>query len=266
MADYSDYIEPGAVGAAGLRAAWPFIKPVISRVGGPLTALLGDTRPLNAGEQDLYVRGPDGKMMPNPNNPLARPLAGPMPGGSPMSPMPASDPFPLRPNGMNPANPSLFAPPSAPAPQPGASAPPASLSPSPPSGSFLPPALGPLSAPGLQGPSGGFGPAPGGGGAPAAGTPMDLAAPGQAPNSSLYGADAGGFGPGGPSTAANYSPLGFMTGAPQNGNFNLGNFLKGGTDAQSALQAAPDKPFWNIARMLNKSFGGGYSGSDSAIS
>lgn len=63
--------------------------------------------------------------------------------------------------------------------------------------------------------------------------------------------------PFGAPSAGSASPFGFMTGAPGNGQFNLSNFLQGGPAAQAALGAAPDKPFWNIARVMNGAFGGG---------
>lgn len=223
---YADYFEPGALGAAGLRMAWPFLKPVISRVGGPLTSLLMDTKELNAGEKDLYVKGPDGKYVLNQNNPTVRST---MPNGSPMSPMPASFPFPTMPNGMNPANPSMM---QAPGMFPSRGFNPPSAAPSPAAASPAAASASPSPSPGLPPPasSGPQMPAAGGGGF---NPPLPPAFSRQMP--SFYN------GPGSMNFGASEQ-------APGGGLGGLMALAQGGTKASAAIQGAPNKPLWNAIR------------------
>lgn len=177
----------------------------------------------------------------------ATPPAPSMPAGSPMSPMPASNPWPTLPNGMNPPNPSALQFPSVAPPQGGdvTSAPAASPSPSP-----------PQSLPSPQAPAG----AGGAGGMPPWLNPDALRS--AATSNDPFGAGSG------------FALANFLKGRnadtsgptqPQGGIGGLMGLLKGGTDASAAIQNSPDKPFWNIARMMSnngQSFAPGWKASN----
>lgn len=141
-----------------------------------------------------------------------------------------------------------------------------------------PPTLGPLSAPLLNGSTGGW-PANGASTTNPTAFPTGPSSPGQTasppglyngPGSAAFGAgdQAPGLGIGG--GGQGFSLANFLKGdnnayadqGPElpkglNSNFTLANFLKGGDAAKSALADAPNAPVWNIARFLG---GGGFGG------
>lgn len=248
----------GAQAAKGIgRAGLSAIRGIAGAPFAGASAFLygmGDGRnastAANAGEKDIYVRGPDGRWMLNPNNPAVS-----MGNQSPMSPMPASDPWPMQANGMNPANPSLFQQfaPAAPQAAPAAAAPPVAATPGPSS------------------PPGGASPPPGSVGSPlnGSGLPRVFASPDD--QKMLAGnptadqvVDAyqrvGGWPktqpPPGLYNGPGSSSFGAGDGQPAGGVAGLMDLFKGGTAASNALQRAPNKPFWDIARLMS---GGGQS-------
>lgn len=113
----------GATSAKVIKSLLPYVRgaglrAVGSLAGGPFTAALTGAQvmnptDLNSGEKPYYIRDPaTGQMVPNPQNKFDPASIGNSP---PMSPFPASYPYPGIPNGMNPANPSVL---SMPAPTP----------------------------------------------------------------------------------------------------------------------------------------------------
>jgi hypothetical protein len=107
---------------------------------GMTAASVMQPTPANAGEQPLYVKDARGNLVPNTANPTVRAMLARNPGSAmpwqmggqaPVSPMPATSPFPTQQNGMNPQTPSPMAQAMSagpPAPPPQAAAPPTTAS------------------------------------------------------------------------------------------------------------------------------------------